>query len=132
MMNFYTCAHQYGSKVLTRGIVNGKRVTRRADFKPVLFVRSPTSSEYKSLYGESLQPMQFEDCKEAKNMVETYKDVENFPIYGQTNFGYQYITTQYPGEIQWDMSKIKIWTIDIETSSEFGFPNVAKIGRAHV
>ena len=125
MMNFYTCAHQYGSKVLTRGIVNGKRVTRRADFKPVLFVRSPTSSEYKSLYGESLQPMQFEDCKEAKNMVETYKDVENFPIYGQTNFGYQYITTQYPGEIQWDMSKIKIWTIDIETSSEFGFPNVA-------
>jgi DNA polymerase elongation subunit (family B) len=69
--------------------------------------------------------MQFTDCKEAKEFVESYKEVDNFPIYGQTNYGYQYITTEYPGEIEWDMSKIKIWTIDIETSSEFGFPNVA-------
>lgn len=124
-MNFYTCAYQYGAKVLTRGIENGKRVTKRADFSPVLFVKAKEPTKYKSLYGEYLQPLNFTDGKEAKEFTQQYKDVENFPIYGQTNFGYQYITANYPGEINWDISKIKIWTIDIETSTEFGFPEIA-------
>lgn len=123
-MNFYTCAFQYGAKVLTRGIKNGRRFTERADFSPVLFVKAKEPTKYKSLYGDYLQPLSFTDNKEAKEFVQQYKDVENFPIYGQTNYGYQYLTTNYPGEVQWDMSKVKIWTIDIETSAEFGFPDV--------
>lgn len=122
-MDFYTCAHQYGAKILTRGVKNGKRFITRADFSPVLYVNSPQESEHKSLFGESLKPIQFENNKDAKEFVETYRDVDNFSIYGQTNYGYQYITTTYPDDVAWDISQIKIWTIDIETSSEHGFPD---------
>jgi len=37
-MKFYTCAHQYGSKVLVRGVHNGVRFTKRDDFSPTLYV----------------------------------------------------------------------------------------------
>lgn len=126
-MKFYTCAHQYGSKVLVRGVHNGVRFTKRDDFSPTLFVRSKggEESKYKSLFGEDLQPIQFEDNNAAKEFVQNYGQVENFQIYGQTNYGYQYITHKYPGEIQWDISQLNIQTIDIETSAENGFPDVA-------
>ena len=125
-MKFYTCAHQYGSKVLVRGVHNGVRFTKRDDFSPTLYVKAKgkEKSEYKSLFGEDLQPIHFEDNNAAKEFVQTYGQVENFSIYGQTNYGYQYITKNYPGEIQWDISQLKIQTIDIETSSENGFPDV--------
>ena len=126
-MKFYTCAHQYGSKVLVRGVHNGVRFTKRDDFSPTLFVKAKgkEKSEYKSLFGEDLQPIQFEDNNAAKEFVQTYGQVENFQIFGQTNYGYQYITEKYPGEIQWDISQLNIQTIDIETSAEHGFPDVA-------
>jgi DNA polymerase elongation subunit (family B) len=123
-MKFYTCAHQYGSKVLVRGVHNGVRFTKRADFSPTLYVKSKEPSKFKSLYGEDLQPVEFANNNEAKEFVQTYGQVENFPIYGQTNYGYQYITHTYPGEIQWDITQLNIQTIDIETSSEHGFPDV--------
>jgi DNA polymerase elongation subunit (family B) len=125
-MKFYTCAHQYGSKVLVRGVHNGVRFTKRDDFSPTLFVKSKggEETEYKSLYGDNLQPIDFEDNNAAKQFVQAYGQVDNFEIFGQTNYGYQYITKKYPGEIQWDISQLNIQTIDIETSSEHGFPDV--------
>lgn len=125
-MKFYTCAHQYGSKVLVRGVHNGVRFTKRAEFSPTLFVKAKTKEEtiHRSLFGEPLQPIEFEDNNAAKEFIQTYGKVENFPIYGQTNYGYQYITRNYPGEIQWDISQLNIQTIDIETSAEHGFPDV--------
>ena len=125
-MKFYTCAHQYGSKVLVRGVHNGVRFTKRDDFSPTLFVKSKGGAEtqYKSLYGENLQPIDFEDNNAAKQFVQTYGQAENSEIFGQTNYGYQYITKKYPGEIQWDMSQLNIQTVDIETSAEHGFPDV--------
>jgi len=125
-MKFYTCAHQYGSKVLVRGVHNGVRFTKRDEFSPTLFVKAKIKGEskYKSLYGEDLQPIEFEDNNAAKQFIQSYGEVDNFAIYGQTNFGYQYITKNYPGEIQWDMSQLNIQTIDIETSAEHGFPDV--------
>ena len=123
-MKFYTCAHQYGSNVLVRGVNNGVRFTKRADFSPTLYVKSKEPSKFKSLYGEDLQPVEFANNNEAKEFVQTYGQVENFPIYGQTNYGYQYITHTYPGEIQWDITQLNIQTIDIETSAEHGFPDV--------
>lgn len=123
-MKFYTCAHQYGSKVLVRGIHDGVRFIKREDFSPTLYVKSKEPSKFKSLYGEDLQPVEFADNNEAKDFVKTYGEVENFPIYGQTNYGYQYITHTYPGEILWDITQLNIQTIDIETSAEQGFPDV--------
>ena len=123
-MNFYTYARHYGDKILVRGIKNGKRFQYRDDFRPTLFVPSDKPSDYKTIYGDSVSPMQFETNKEATNFFDRYKDVSNFPIFGQNYYAYQYITEKYPGDIQWDASKMAIYSIDIETTSEGGFPNV--------
>ena len=45
-------------------------------------------------------------------------------VYGFDQFQYSFISDNYRGIIDYDMSKIKIGYIDIETSSENGFPDV--------
>lgn len=123
-MNFYTYARHYGDKILVRGIKNGKRFQYKDDFRPTLFVPSDKPSDYKTIYGDSVSPIQFEGNKAATEFFDRYKDVSNFPIFGQNYYAYQYITEKYPGDIQWDASKMAIYSIDIETTSEGGFPNV--------
>lgn len=123
-MKFYTSVNQYGNNILVRGINNGKKVQDRIAFKPKLFVKSQKESEYKDLYGQSLQSVEFADINDAKDYIQRYREVDNFPIYGNTNFAYQYITESFPGEIEFDISQIKIWSLDIETSADNGFPDV--------
>ena len=124
-MTFYTYARHYGDKILVRGVdEHGGRFTARRDFRPTLFVKSNEPSKYKSIYGENVSPIQFESNKEATAFYDRYKDVDNYPIYGQDYYGYQYITEKYPGDIKWDAKNIKVYSIDIETTSEHGFPNV--------
>jgi len=124
-MKFYTSVNQYGNNILIRGINNGKMVQERFSFKPTLFVRDKNSKKYKSLFGEPLSPVQFESINDAKDYVKNYKDVDNFAIYGNTNFAYQYITENFSEDIDFDLSQIRLWTIDIETSADNGFPDVA-------
>ena len=124
-MNFYTYARHYGDKILFRGVdEHGHRVTARRDFRPTLFVKSDKPSKYRSIYGEQVSPIQFENNKEATAFFDRYKDVENYPIFGQNYYAYQYITEKYPGVVAWDAKHIAIYSIDIETTSEGGFPNV--------
>ena len=123
-MNFYTYARHYGDKILVRGVRNGERFQAKHDFRPTLFVKSDKPSQYKSIYGENVSPIQFESNKEATAFYDRYKDISNFPIFGQDYYGYQYITEKYPGDVEWDAKHIKVYSIDIETTSEGGFPNV--------
>ena len=37
-------------------------------------------------------------------------------------FLYQFLAEEYEGEIDYDPTKIKLWSLDIETASENGFP----------
>ena len=43
-------------------------------------------------------------------------------IYGFDRVLYQFLAEEYPGEVEYDMNKIKLWSLDIETASENGFP----------
>lgn len=122
---FYTYAKHYGNSILYRGIsANGKRQTTRNNFQPTLFVKSDKPSEYRSMFGESVSPIKFSNNKEASEFINTYSDVSNFPIYGQSDWCYQYLTEKFPSEVPWDQSQIKIFSIDIETTTENGFPDV--------
>lgn len=123
-MRFYTNVLQYGNKILVRGIHDDKNVQSRVEFKPSLFVRTNKQTKYKSIYDESLEELEFETINSAKDFIKKYSDVENFGIYGNTNFAYQYITKTFSNTIEFDISKIKIWSIDIECSAEFGFADI--------
>ena len=122
-MLFYTNVYARGNFIYFRGFRDGKRVKQKIPFQPTLFVRSNKPSKFKSLLGEGLESVKFSTIKEARDFVQQYKEVSNFPIYGNTNYGYQFISKLFPDMIEFDASLMKIVTIDIETSTEYGFPD---------
>jgi len=124
-MRFYTNVQMVGDHFLVRGYEDGKHFMTREKFYPTLFVPSNKKTKYQTLEGEyveSVQPGTVRDCRE---FIKRYDGVENFKIYGNTGYIYQYISEMYPEEeIKFDTNKIKISTIDIEVASENGFPDV--------
>jgi len=94
-------------------------------YRPTLFVpKKDGDSDWHTLEGTPVSPVKFESIKEGMEYVDRYKDVEGFTFHGQTQFQYQYITETYPKTIQWDKDLIKLFSIDIETATENGFPNI--------
>ena len=122
-MDFYTNVIVFGNSVLVRGIKNGERVSKRLPFKPTLFVPVRKETQYRSLDGKFLTPMVQDTVKDAKEFVDQYSNQPGM-LYGFTRWPYQWISDNFKGEVQWDMSKIMVATIDIETESENGFPQI--------
>ena len=124
-MRFYTNVQLVGNNFLVRGYENGKHFMTRETFSPTLFVSSKRKSKYKTLTGEyveSVNPGSVRDCRE---FFKKYAEIENFKIYGNDRYIYQYISEMYPEpEVKFDISKIKLTTLDIEVKSENGFPDV--------
>lgn len=125
-MNFYTSVSRYGSNILYRGYSNGSPVQQRIKFKPTLYVQSQKESEWKSLDGVNVEPMKFDSMREAKDFMELYKGVNGFNIYGNTNYVAQFIQERWSDEIEFDPNIINIVNIDIEVSSDEGFPEPDK------
>ena len=124
-MRFYTNVQMVGDHFLVRGYENGRHFATREKFYPTLFVPSNKKTKYKTLEGdyvESIEPGTVRDCRE---FIKKYDGVENFKIYGNERYIYQYISEMYPEEeVKFDTTKIKISTIDIEVKTENGFPDV--------
>lgn len=118
MSDFYINARVYGNSLLYTGIRNGKKIRQKILYKPSLFVPTKEDSPYKTLYGESLQEMKFDDIKKAKDFVRQYENVDNFKIYGNTKFDICLISDLFPEQVDWDISKLRIAIFDIETGSD--------------
>ena len=124
-MRFYTNVQLVGDHVLVRGYENGRNFMTREKFYPTLFVPSKNKTKYKTLEGDYVETIQPGTVRECRDFIKKYDGVENFKIYGNTGYIYQYISEKYPEEeIKFDTTKIKISTIDIEVKSENGFPDV--------
>ena len=127
-MKFYSNVFLTGDKILYVGYEDGQRVQYEQDFSPVLFAQCSKQTEYKTLEGTYAQKLEFNTVKDAKQFIDEYKQVENFKIYGNDRFLYQYISTEFPEErIEYDSTQLKVYTIDIETTSENGFPSVTEV-----
>jgi len=123
-MDFYTNVAIINDTVLYRGFSGGERVESRENFSPTLYVTSKNQTKYKTLEGNCVEPVHFGGIKDAKEFVNTYEAVDNFTIYGNTKYLYQYILSKYPKEVDYDFSQLNIMSLDIETTSENGFPSV--------
>ena len=124
-MRFYTNVQMVGDHFLVRGYENGRHFATREKFYPTLFVPSNKKSKYKTLEGEYVESVEPGTVRDCRDFIKKYEGVENFKIYGNDRYIYQYISEMYPEEeIKFDTSKIKIATIDIEVASENGFPDV--------
>ncbi|MAG49378.1 DNA polymerase, partial [Candidatus Woesearchaeota archaeon] len=80
-------------------------------------------SEYKTLEGQNLKPITF-DSIDASRKFKRDVATSNSPIYGLERYHYQYIGKNFPNDVEWSKDKIKIFTLDIETTCENGFPDV--------
>jgi len=124
-MRFYTNVQMVGDYFLVRGYENGKHFVTREKFYPTLFVPSKKKTKYQTLTGEYVEEVSPGTVRECRDFVKRYDGVENFKIYGNTGYIYQYISDMYPEEeIKFDINKIKLTTLDIEVASENGFPDV--------
>jgi len=124
-MRFYTNVQLIGNQFLVRGVENGKRYEHRDEFFPTLFVKSKKSTKYKTLNGQAVEEIKPGTVRECRDFYKKYEDVEGFEIYGNDRYIYQYISEKYPeDEIKFDISKVKLVTLDIEVASEQGFPDV--------
>ena len=123
MSRLYSNVTLLGDSILCRGYENGDSVSFKEIIKPTLFVPSP-QGKWKSLTGESMTPVKQDGAKRAREFLEKYKDVDNFEVHGYERFVYQWISEKYPGQLRFNMSDMKIITIDIEVACENGFPDV--------
>ena len=122
-MKYYTNVAIYGNNILYRGVNNGRRVRMKIQYTPKFFLPSKKGTEYKSLFGEPLEPMKFEGIKDAREFMKRYEEVSNFKIYGQERFEYAFIADEHKGLIDWDINDINVSLLDIEVGSENGFPD---------
>jgi DNA polymerase elongation subunit (family B) len=123
-MKFYTACAIKGNKILVRGYKNGVRFTDSVSFKPSLFIKSDKESKYKTLNGVGVKRMIFDTLYDCREFLKQYEDLNDSPIYGNTDFVTQYLLETYESEVVYDLSQIKIAYFDIETETEGGFPDL--------
>ena len=118
---FYTNVLPFGNYIALRGIdSNGMSFRRKVRYDPTLFVPSQKPSNWKTLDNKNVSPVKWGSMKETREAMRSYPG----DVFGIEGFQYSYIAENYHGMIDYDLSKIKIAFIDIETSSEYGFPNI--------
>ena len=133
-MNQYTNVSLYYNRLAFRGFENGRRVSKVIDYSPSLFVPSNKPTKWKTFSTplEILKPtdeifverMKFANIKECRSFIKQYENYENFPIFGFTRYPYAFIADTYQDTSRFvdNFDKLHIAIIDIEVSSEKGFP----------
>jgi len=120
---FYTNVVEHKGKLLIRGVNNGQSYLSRINYSPNLYLPTNEESKYKTLDGINLKSKRFDSIVKAKNFYNEYNGIPEYKIYGMNRYNYQYIADEYKGEMRWNKNYIKIFTLDIETECENGFPD---------
>ena len=124
-MQFYTNVFPLGDKICVRGYEDGRAFNRKIDFFPTLYVPSKKdSSKWRTLEGMVVDELKPGTIKETREFVKRYDGVDRFDIYGNTNYVCQYLSDTYESEIRFDMEHIRLFSLDIETATENGFPDI--------
>lgn len=123
-MKYYTNIYYDFNEILVAEIIDGKKNHIREKFTPSVFLPSRTKTNYKSISGEYLAEMNFDSYGSYKEFSTKYKEIPDFHIHGDIASEYQYINKNYGSNIEYNFEELDIMYIDIETSSEKGFPSI--------
>jgi len=123
-MSFYTNVQMVGDNLLYLGYENGQRIQRKFKFSPTLFVVTDKKTKHRTLDGRYAKPIKFESIREARAFRDKYKDIDNFEVHGYDRYLYQFISKEFPAEVDYDLKSLKVTSLDIEVACENGFPNV--------
>jgi len=121
-MEFYTNVQTRGNNVLLRGVdEKGNRFNKKVPYEPTLYTQTFVDSDITTTLGEPVEPITFQNMKDANE----WKRKMGESVYGGIPFKYAYISDNYPEYIEFNLEKIKIQYLDIECSTENGFPDSA-------
>ena len=123
-MSFYTNVQLVGDNIHYLGYEDGQRIQRKFKFSPTLFIVTNKQTKHRTLDGRYAKPVKFDSVREARQFVEKYKEVPNFEVHGYDRYLYQFISKEFPDEVDYDFKSMKIMSLDIEVACENGFPNV--------
>jgi len=98
-MKFYTACALKGNKILVRGYRNGVRFTDTVAFKPSLFIKTEKDSKYRSLNNVKVKRMIFDTLYDCRQFLDQYRDLDDYQIFGNTDFLTQYIMETYEAEV---------------------------------
>ena len=123
-MSFYTNVQLVGDNIHYIGYEDGQRIQRKFKFSPTLFIVTNKQTKHRTLDGRYAKPVKFDSVREARQFVEKYKEVPNFEVHGYDRYLYQFISKEFPDEVDYDFKGMNIMSLDIEVACENGFPNV--------
>ena len=122
-MDFYTNVCRTRDKILVKGYQNNKPHMMKVAYRPNHYVLSKKGdTAFRSLDGRPLEAVNLDTMGGARKFREQYNQVDGFEIHGYDKYIYTYIAEKFQGDVEWDYTKIKIATLDIECESENGFP----------
>ena len=127
-MRFYTYSATIGNNIYLRGWddMKGGYFMEKVPYEPTLFMSSKKETKYRTLSGKYVTPVKPGGIRDCREFIEKYNNVSGVQVYGMDRFLYQFLADRFPEDIEYDQSKIKIWSLDIETASENGFPDPEK------
>jgi DNA polymerase elongation subunit (family B) len=123
-MSFYTNIYYSGSSIFCREISGEKRIKDSVKFESCLYINTDKNTNTKTIDGKNADKICFTSSFEASEFKKTYENVRGFDIHGDIGVEYQYISSKYGIDCEYDLSKIRILYIDIETTCENGFPDI--------
>jgi len=123
----YTNVGVRGNRILYRGYATEggrKRRIQQADpnFRPTLFVKANKASNWKTLDGIPVEPVQPGTIMDCREFINQYKGVGGFSIHGNTDYIAQFIGENFK-EIDFNFTNLKVAFLDIETECENGCPD---------
>ena len=120
---FYTNVQSLGNYIALRGIdERGESIRRKIHYEPTLYVTAQKQSQWKTLDGKMVSPVKWGPMKDTRQAMREYPG----DVFGIEGFQYSFISDNYPGLIDYELSKIRVAFIDIECSSEYGFPDIRR------
>ena len=127
-MDFYTNIVKIGEKICARGIRKGQRATKVINqFSPTLYISDTTGkSQWRTIDGKPVSPLKFESTRELMDWRQKHDNIEGFEIYGYERWMQQWLTEFFPEETPVDFDLFNVVFIDIEVSSDEGFPEANK------
>lgn len=121
---FYTSVRKWGSKVLVRKITDSGSLAEEVPYRPILFIRdhsqSPNTEWVDMIHRRPVGPVKYDSIKDFQSALESLRP-EGL-AFGQDNIELQAIAHLFPGDITYDITKIRLARLDIEVSAEDGFP----------
>jgi len=125
-MNYYLNVSQQYSELLITEINDGKKQRYKLPYRPYLFVPDK-NGQFKTLQNKRVGKFYFDSISEAYE----WRTSQRLPFWGLTHWPYLWIYDNYPGQISYDVNDISIVSIDIETKSDDGFPDIDTANKEH-